>query len=546
MRNLLQNLRFSLRMLRKNVGLTATVVITLALGIGATTAIYTVVYATLIADMPYPKPEQLVMVWSTLNGHRNMVSAGDYMDWKQQSTVFSSLHAGIRSTINLGGVEDPEVLNVNIGTPGEYNDRGVPFALGRDFLPDEATDGKNLDVILVNRFWKRLGADPKILGKTLLLDRKPYTVVGVLAAGQPDNYPWDISIPLVIPPTALNHDSRWLDVSGRLKDDVTLQQANAEMAAVANRIAQANPRSNTGWGVSVESLKNDWLSDEFKLTLWLFLGAAGFVLLIACVNIANLLLAKGMTRQKEIAIRTAVGATRRGIFAQFVTESLVLAALGGAIGVGLGYALVRAIKALLPYNTLPGEAILRLSVPVLLTTLAATTLAGLLFGCAPAWYASRVDPGEFLKEGGRSGSSRLRNRLHQLLVIGEFTLALTLLSGAGIAIHSFWNLYHMDLGVQTDHTLTFILPLNRTAGPPDQSLGPLPADHRQNRVCAGSEERLGIHRSAPPGNFLSPAGQRRWPARHNRSFAASSRGHFQGHPGLLQDFRHSTGRRALL
>lgn len=471
MRNLLQNLRFSLRMLRKNSGFAATVVITLALGIGATTAIYTVVYATLIADMPYPKPQEVVMVWSQFKGHRNLVSAADYLDWKQQSTVFSGLFASIRGTANLGGVEDPEVLNTDFGTPGAYDNRGVPFALGRDFLPDEATAGKNQVVILINRFWRRLGADPKILGKTLQLDQKPYTVVGVLAAGQPDNYPWDISVPLVIPPAALNHDSHWLDVSGRLKDGVTLQQANAEMAAVANRIAQANPRSNTGWGVSVESLKNDWLSDDFKLTLWLFLGAAAFVLLIACVNIANLLLAKGMTRQKEIAIRTAVGATRRGIFAQFVTESLMLAALGGAIGVGLGYALVRAIKALMPYNTLPGEAILRLSVPVLLVTIAVTTLAGLLFGCAPAWYASRVDPGEFLKDGGRSASGRLRNRLRQQLVIGEFALALTLLSGAGMAIHSFWNLYHMDLGVQTDHTLTFILPMNRTQGPPDQPLG---------------------------------------------------------------------------
>jgi len=461
MRNLLQNLRFSLRMMRKNAGFTLIVVITLALGIGATTAIYSVVYATLIADMPYPKPEQIVMVWSQLHGHRNQVSAGDYLDWKKQSTVFQGLYAGHPGSFNLGGVEEPEVVPAAYETPGMYNNRGVPFMLGRDFLPEEATDGKDHVTILSNHLWRRLGADRKILGKTIQLDMKPYTVVGVLASGQPDNYPWDLTVPLVIPPMMINHDIHWLSVTGRLKDGVTLQQANAEMTAVAAHIAQANLRSNNRWSISVESMKDDWLTDSFKLTLWLFLGASAFVLLIACVNVANLLLARGTTRQKEVAIRTALGATRRSVFIQFVTESLFLAAIGGTLGVALGYALMRGIKVALPFNTLPGEAIVRLSMPVLLVTIAATTVAGLLFGCAPAWNASRTDPAEFLKEGGRSGTSRLRNRLRQLLVVGEFALALTLLAGAGMAIHSFWNLYHIDLGVQSDNTLTFILPMNR-------------------------------------------------------------------------------------
>ena len=464
MRNLLQNLRFSLRMMRKNAGFTLVVVITLALGIGATTAIYSVVYATLIADIPYPKPEQIVMVWSQLHGHRNQVSAGDYLDWKKQSTVFQGLSAGHPGSFNLGGIEEPEVVPAAYETSGMYNDRGVPFMFGRDFLPEEATYGKDHVTILSNHLWRRLGADPRILGKTIQLSQKPYTVVGVFASGQPDNYPWDLTVPLVIPPMMINHEMHWLSVTGRLKEGVTLQQANAEMAAVAAHIAQSNPHSNNGWSISAESMKDDWLTDNFKLTLWLFLGASGFVLLIACVNIANLLLARGTTRQKEIAIRTALGATRRSVFVQFVTESLLLAATGGALGVALGYAIMRGIKAALPFNTLPGEAIVRLSLPLLLVTIAATTLAGLLFGCAPAWNASRTDPAEFLKEGGRSGTSRLRNRLRQMLVVGEFALALTLLAGAGMAIHSFWNLYHIDLGVQTDDTLTFILPMNRLDG----------------------------------------------------------------------------------
>jgi len=400
---------------------------------------------------------------------RNPVSSADFLDWKRQSTVFSGLYAGYRGTINLGGIQDPEVLNAETGSPGEYDNRGVPFMLGRDFLPEEATRGKEHVAILSNRLWRRLGADPKILGKTLQLDQKPFTVVGVLAAGQPDNYPWDVTVPLVLTPQMINRESHWLQVTGRLKDGVTIQQANAEMTAIANHIAQANPRTNHGWGARVESFKDDWLSENFKLTLWLFLGASGFVLLIACVNIANPLLTKGMTRQKEIAIRSAVGATRGGVFAQFVTESLLLAVIGGGLGVGLGYALLRGIIAVMPYNTLPGEAVLKLSMPVLLVTLAATTFAGLLFGCAPAWYASRVNPAEFLKEGGSAGSSRLRHRLNQLLVMGEFALALSLLAGAGMAIHSFWNLYHIDLGVQTKNVLTFILPMTRADSTPEQS-----------------------------------------------------------------------------
>jgi putative ABC transport system permease protein len=472
MSTFLQNLRFSLRMLRKNAVLTATVVLTLALGIGATTAIHTVVYATLIARMPYPKPNELVMVWSKTQEDRNVVSAGDYLDWKQQSTVFQNLVAFSGTSFNLAGKTEPEMVDAQYTSPGMYNMMGVHFILGRDFLPGEGVVARDHEAILANRLWKRLGADPNIIGKTITLDQKPYTVVGVWAPGQPDRLPWELNVPLAFRPDQLNHDFHWLTVMGRLKDGVTLAQANANMAAVTDHIAQANPRSNKGWGASVEPLQNDFLGDNVKLTLWLLLGAVGFVLLIACVNVANLLLAKGTTRQREVAIRTAVGATRRGVFAQFVTESLVLAAAGGALGVALGSALLRGLVAVMPKNTLPSEADVRLNLPVLLVTLAATTIAGLLFGCAPAWYASHVDPAESLKEGGRSGSSRLRNRLRQLLVVAEFTLALTLLSGAGLAIHSFWNLNHVDLGVQTDHVLVFGLTVPKEGSfTPEQLIG---------------------------------------------------------------------------
>jgi putative ABC transport system permease protein len=312
---------------------------------------------------------------------------------------------------------------------------------------------------LVNKLWKRLGSDPNIVGKQLRIDGAPYTVVGVMAPGQPDRLDQNLILPLVFKPEQLNHDFHWLLAMGRLKPNVSIKQAQADMDSVTANIAQVFPKSNKGWGAFVEPLKNDFLPKERIQTLWLLLGAVGFVLLIACVNVANLLLAKGATRQKEIAVRTALGATRRNIFAQFLTENLVLALLGGLLGVGVGALCLRGLIAIMPRGTLPSEADLSLNLPILLFSLAATTLAGLLFGCAPAWYATRVDPGEALKEGGRAGTGTGRHRLRRVLVVGEFALALALLTGAGLAIHSFWNLTRVDLGVTTFHVHTFFLPV---------------------------------------------------------------------------------------
>jgi putative ABC transport system permease protein len=457
MRTLVRNLSYGIRALRKNAGLTAAVIATLTLGIGATTAIYTVVYATLLAPLPYPEPNQLVVVWSKVGGHRNGISAGDFLDWQRQNTSFQQMAAWTGGSFNLATAGQPEQVDGRITSPGWFQLQGMPFLMGRDFLPEEGVPGKEHEVILTHKLWNRLGADRDIIGKSMRLNGADYTVVGVLSAGVPDRLGSELSTPLAFTPEQINHEYHWILAMGRMKPGVTLQQAQADMDTVTSHIAAAYPKSNTGWGATVEPLKNDFMPSDRIRNLWLLLGAVGFVLLITCVNIANLLLAKGAGRQREIAIRSSLGASRGQIFGQFLAESLVLAVLGGVFGIALGAGLLRVILSLVPEGILPSEADFRLNLPVLVVALVATTLAGLLFGCAPAWYASRVDPAESLKDGGRSGSGAGSQRLRRWLIVGEFGLALSLLAGAGLAIHSFWNLTRVDLGVRTDHVLTFRL-----------------------------------------------------------------------------------------
>ncbi|MGC2400944.1 MAG: ABC transporter permease [Acidobacteriaceae bacterium] len=459
MQNLLRNIRYSLRTLWKSPGLTFTVLFTLALGIGANTAIFTVDYATLLAPLPYSHPEQLVVVWSKIQTFHNGISAGDFTDWQNQNSSFQGLKAFTGGSFNIASKDQPENIEGQQITTGYFKMLGLPLFLGRDFLPEEGVAGKDHVVILTHKLWAHLGGDPKLVGRPMRINGEPYTVVGVLPPGLFDRDSAQLTVPLVFKPEQLNHDFHWLLSVGRLKPGVTVKQAQADMDSVTRHIAEAYPKSNKGWGAIVEPLKNDFLPSERKQTLWFLLGAVGFILLIACVNVANLLLARGIARQKELAVRSALGASRKIIFQQLLTESLLLSFTGGILGVGMGYAMLQAVVAIMPRGTLPTEADLHLNLPVLLFTLAATTLAGVLFGSAPAWYASRIDPGETLKEGGRSGTSAARHRLRQSLVIGEFALALTLLTGAGLAIHSFLNLLRVDLGVRTDHVLTFFLPV---------------------------------------------------------------------------------------
>ena len=459
MSSLWQNVRFSLRMLGKNPGFTAVAVLTLALGIGANTAIFSVVYGALLAPLPMPHPEQLVMVWSDDAG-RNVVSPGDFSDWKQQNSVFQKLVAWDEATFSLSIDGHPQTLQARVMSPGFFDMQGIALSKGRDFLDEEGDPGKEHVVILTNRLWReRFGSDAAILGRKVRLNAETYVVVGVLAAGMPDRYEAQLFVPMALRPDQITHELHWMAVMGRLKPGVTLEQANADMNNVARRIAETYPVSNKGWGVKVEPLKNDFTSRDTIKDLWLLMGAVGFVLLIACVNVANLLLVRGTVRKKEAVLRVSLGATRGRLLAQFISESLALALIGGALGVALAGMLLRVILLLLPEFSIPTEADIRLNVPVLLFSMAATIMAGVLCGCAPAWQTSQWNLNDTLKEGGRAGGVS-RHGLRRGLVVAEFALALTLLAGAGLVIHSFWKLTRVDLGFRQDHVLTFALPVS--------------------------------------------------------------------------------------
>jgi predicted permease len=419
--------------------------------------------------MPYPEPDQLVMVWSQAQGNRNSVVLADFVDFKQRSSSFQDLNAWGGASFNVGTSERPEQVAGSQRTPGFFTMEGLPLMLGRDFLPEEGQPGRDHVVILSNRLWSRaFDSNRDLVGTPVRMNGEPYTVVGVLPPGIHDRFNSQFWVPLVpqIDPTKPGPGS--VLVMGRLKDGMSLAQAQAEMNGIAQQLQTERPKPNPT-GVSVEPLHLNFLTEATRRNLWLLFGAVGFLLLIACVNVANLLFARGTSRQREVAVRSALGASRARVFSQLLTESLVLAVLGGVAGILLAVTIVRLIQAVMPPvgTMIPSEADIRLSVPVLIFTISVTALAGLLFGSAPAWQATRLDLNEVLKLGGRSGSGGSKRNARRVLVIAEFSLALTLLASGGLALKSFWNLTQIDLGIRPDNVLAFNLPVpaQRLKGP---------------------------------------------------------------------------------
>jgi len=469
MNGLLQDLRYALRQWRRSPGFTAIAMMTLALGIGPNVAIFSVIWAVFLTPLPYPNGNQLVVIWTNTKGERNPCRADDYLQYLSQSKSFQHLDFFSWSDIHLTNLDPAEEeVAGNLITPGFLaKDINMPLAMGRDFLPEEGIPGNDHVVILAHLSWvNRFHSDPKILGKQISIEDKPYTVIGVQRAG-PHDRPGgsEFIVPLAL--NAGSHNPHWGNIFGRLKPEVTLAQAQAELNMIDHRLPadrQGVPRE--GWTISVEPLKNDWLDKKLERNLWLLLAAVGFVLLIACANVANLLLARGTSRQREIAVRAAIGASRRRVIAQLLTESLALAIPGGAIGIGLGWALIKLVIAIQPgLFEQVSEAVIQLNRPVLLFAIGASLIAGIVFGCSPAWHAAKLNLTETLNQGSQSVVGGRRGRTQAILVTAEFAMAITLLAGAGMALHSFWKLSRIDLGIRTDHVLLASLRTPNTEHP---------------------------------------------------------------------------------
>jgi putative ABC transport system permease protein len=458
MQSLWHDLRFAARMLWKRPGFTAVAAGALALGIGANTAIFSVVNAVLLRPLPYPEPEQLVQLWEARprqNMPRIEVSPNEFLAWAEQGQSFRQLAAADLVNFNLTGRGEPERLPTARVTAGYFPLFGVAPALGRHFLPEEDQPGRNNVVVLSHFLWQtRFGSDPGIVNQTVSLDGVPCTVVGVMPPGF--RLPQDARLAR---PIAFGPDDRtragnhFLNVYARLKPGVTLRDAEVEMATVAARLEQEFAATNAGHQVALTSLREQLVGDV-RPALLVLLGAVGLVLLIACANLANLLLARAEARRKEVAVRAALGASRWRIVRQLLAESVLLAAAGGAAGLLLAVWGVDLLVSLDPAGVRRvGE--VQLDAVVLAFTFGLSLVTGLLFGLAPALQASKPDFVETLKEGGRAGvGGRRGGRLRAALVVSEVALTLVLLVGAGLLVKSFARLLDVDPGLDPRGVLT--------------------------------------------------------------------------------------------
>ena len=469
MNSLLNDVRFALRMIRHSPGFTIVAVLTLALGIGANTAIFSFVDAVLLKPLPYPHPEEIVNVWEKPpDSERNGISTMNFLDWQKQNTVFTAMAAQTGGSVTLTGVDVPIQLSGSRVSAHYFDIFGEKPALGRTFASDEDQPGKEQVVVLSNRIWEsRFGADRSIIGRTIHLDNKPYTVIGVLAANTSRNRGWeDVWTPLAFQPQDMTRDFHWMMSWARLKPGVSLEQARAQMKSIAAVIERNYPESNKGWSVTIDRFMDRVVDDSLRRSLWVLLASVGAVLLIGCANLANLLLARGAWREREIAIRSALGAGRWRLVRQLLTESLLLSFLGGFMGVLLGFGLIAALKRWIPRFVLPSEADVHLDARVLVFAAGIIILTGILFGIVPALHAARTDLANSLKEGGRGATSGVvRNRVRGALVVAEVALSFVLLSGAALLIRSFYQLQQVDPGFETTNVITMWLPMTESQYP---------------------------------------------------------------------------------
>ena len=503
MGTLIQDLRYGVRMLWKSPGFTIVAVLTLALGIGANTAIFSVVNGVLLRPLPFRDPSRLVLIAEKSSFPIISTSYENYLDWRDQSHSFESMEATRGSSITLTGAGEPERLNVRMATAGLFSMLGINAQIGRTFLPEEDRAGGTPVALLSYGLWqRRFGGSADIIGKTVNLDLQPYTVVGILPSGFQILQPADVYLPFTPWAKTLPADRNWhpgIIPLARLKQGVSKEQARSEMIGITKRLEQQYPDYNTGTSADVIGLQDEIVQNS-RPALLLLLGAVSFVLLIACANVANLLLARAASRGREVAIRTAMGASRGRVIRQLLTESVLLSLAGGLLGVIVALAAVGLLPKIAG-DSIPQGAPIGLDPWVLAFTAVVSLFTGLLFGIVPALRTAKLDLRGTLNEGSRGSTAGPgQHVLRGALVAMEIALAMLLLVGSGLLLRSFSRLQEVPPGFQPDHLLVADIPLSPTAYAK-------PQDRYQffDRLVERAKSLPGV-RSAAAASFLPVSG----------------------------------------
>jgi putative ABC transport system permease protein len=459
---ILQDLKFGVRTLTKSPGFAIVALATIGIGIGANAAIFSFYDGVLLRPLPYEDADRMVRVLEKPpGGGRNGISTLNYLDWEKQNTAFEYMTMQSWGTVSMTGIEDPMQVPSERVSAHFFDVFKVRPALGRTFLPGEDQMGRDHVAVISHSFWvSQFASDPAVLGRTMTLDGEPYTIIGVISPGTFDTTSTKIWRTLAFDPASMTRDFHWFGAWALLKPGVTLQQASTRMDALAIRIAHDFPKSNKGWGVGIDSFSSVVVNPNLKTSLYILMAAVGMVLLIACANLANLTLARGISREREVAIRASLGAGRWRLVRQFLTESLVLSLGGGALGLLVAFLGLAGLKLAMPPGTIPANTHVAMDGRVLLFVLALSLLTGVLFGIVPAIKATRPDLTNSLKQGGLGTSSGRSSRtLRGALVVAEVALAFVLLACAGLLIRSFFQMQKVETGVDSKNVVTATLPI---------------------------------------------------------------------------------------
>jgi predicted permease len=465
MDTLIQDLRYAVRSLRRSPGFVVVAVLTLAVGVGANTAIFSAVEGVLLRPLPYKDPDRVVFIQEKRagTGQPNSVSPLNYLDWKTQNTAFEPMAAVRFNFTTITALDTPlQVRGLRV-TDRYFDVFGVRPLLGRTFVAGDDGPAASKVAILSQHLWAmRFGSDPAIVGRAVRVDGEPFTIAGVMpAAATVDFFGPEIWMPLSWSGDTLNRDFHSVSFAvARLGNGVSFETARSQMDTIAERISRDHPATNKGWGVVVRPYADLWVTEDFRRSLYLLLAAVGAVLLIGCANLSNMTLARGLAREREVAVRSALGASQSRLVRQFLTENMVIATIGGALGVGLAYVLLGVLLRSVAAYEMPFDLPVAIDGRVLLFTAALSILCGVAFGLVPAISVTRTAYGETLKEGGRAASvGRAGRRWRNALIVSEVALAVALLSSAGLLLRSFYRMQHTDPGFVTTNVLTAGLPI---------------------------------------------------------------------------------------